>query len=184
MLRKIRLYGALGAKYGREFKISAFSVVEGVRLVAAQIPGLYDAIREGRFHVTVGDHRRRGVHMDEGTIEASLPAGDIHITPALRGGKTGGLGKILVGTLLVAASFFVPVGGTFLASVGLSMALAGVSSLLAGQKKAQKQKRSYMDSGQQTSDQGGCVPIVIGRFMATPKIISAGVTVNDSNGYA
>lgn len=182
MKRAVRIYGALGKKYGRRFDLEVASTTEAVRLLAVQIPGLKDDICKGVYRVTIGKSPREGIFLDETTLNLRVPVGDIHIVPVVRGGKSQGIGKLIVGTLLVAASFFVPVGGSILASIGLSMALTGVSSLLSANKKKEKQKKSYMDSGQQTGGQGGCVPLVVGRFMVTPMIISAGVSVADSNG--
>lgn len=183
MMRTVHIYGSIGKKFGRKYRLMVDSVTEAVRLLCVQIPGLREAIEAGRFKISIGEARGKGILLDNDSVGVGLPAGDIHIAPVVQGGKSGGgIGKIIIGTLLVAASFFVPVGGTILMSLGLSIGLAGVSQLLSPNKKSEKAKRSYMDSGQQTGGQGNCVPITVGRFMTTPLVISAGVSVADSNG--
>ena len=185
MIRNVKLYGRLGKTFGRVFRLDVASVAEATRALMLQIPGLRAAIEAGTYKISIGPRSGQGLLVDKDLLQFRVPTGDIHIVPVAQGGKSGaGIGKLIVGTLLIAASFFVPVGGGILASIGISMALAGVSALLAPKKKKNVPRRSYMDQGTQTGGQGSAVPIVVGKFMVTPLVVSAGVYVADSNGYA
>lgn len=184
MMRTVKLYGSLGQEFGQSFRLDVRSLAEAVQALGCQIPGFRQAIEAGRFRVTCGPSQRRGLGLGPDLISFGLPSGDIHVVPVVRGaGRGGGLGKIIAGTLLVAASFFVPVGGSILLSLGAGLALSGASTLLAPKQKNQPNKRSYMFDGSTDSDvEGGCVPVIVGRCMVTGKPISAGVTTSDSNG--
>lgn len=183
MMRTIHLYGSMGEAFGPTFRLDVRSLAETVQALGCQLKGFREAIEAGRFRVTCGPTRGRGLKLDKDLITFGLPAGDIHIVPVVRGAGGGGVGKIIAGTLLIAASFFVPVGGSILLSLGAGLALSGASTLLAPKKKTTPNQRSYMFDGSTDSDvEGGCVPIAIGRCMVTGKPISAGVTTSDSNG--
>lgn len=184
MMRTVHLYGSMAEQFGPSFRLDVKSLAEAALALGVQLPGFRQAIEQGRFRVTCGPSRSRGLGLDKDLISFGLPAGDLHITPVVRGaGRGGGIGKIIVGVLIAAVSFFVPVGGSFLLSLGAGLALSGASTLLAPKKKNEKQKRSYMiDDGGDNEVEGGCVPIAVGRCMVTGRPISAGVTTSDSNG--
>lgn len=186
MLRTVHLYGGMAEAFGPSFRLAVRSLAEAVRALGCQLPGFRQAIEQGRFRVTCGPSRRRGLRLDNGLIGFGLPEGDLHIVPVARGagGKGGSVGKIIIGTLMAVASFWVP-GGAFLMSAGVSLALTGASNLLAPKKKAEPTRKSYMFTGADgTSEQGGGVPLIIGTCMISPITVSAGVTTSDSNGLA
>lgn len=183
MMRTVNLYGSMAEQFGRSFRLDVRSLSEAVRALSVQVPGFRKAVEDGLFRVTCGKSRVKGLGLNETLVDFGLPAGDLHVTPVVAGSKNGGIGKIIAGTLLIAASFFVPVGGSILLSLGAGLALSGASTLLAPKKKTQPTKRSYMFDGSTDSDvEGGCVPVIVGRCMVTGKPVSAGVTTSDSNG--
>lgn len=182
-MRTIYLYGSMAEQFGPSFRLDVRSLAEAARALGCQIPGFRKAIEEGRFRVTCGASRSKGLRLDKDLITFGLPAGDLHIVPVVRGAKNGGIGKIIIGTLIAAASFWVPFGGTFLASLGVSIALTGASQLLSPKKKNEPTKKSFMfDGADNTAEQGGGVPVIIGTCMVNPVTVSAGVTTSDSNG--
>ena len=184
MMRTVHLYGSMAEQFGSSFRLDVRSLAEAAVALGVQLPGFRQAIEAGHFRVTCGPSLRKGLRLDNNLITFGLPAGDLHILPVARGaGRGGGIGKIIVGTLIAVASFWVPVGGSFLASLGAGIALSGASTLLSPKKKNEKQKRSFMFDGvDNTLDEGGCVPVVIGTCMVNGKPASAGVTTSDSNG--
>ncbi|ACL58438.1 tail assembly protein [Methylobacterium nodulans] len=185
MMRTVRLYGSLAERFGASFRLDVRSLAEACRALGAQLPGFRQAIEDGRFRVVCGKSRRskRALHLDKDLITFGLPEGDLHIVPVIRARKSGmSVGKIIVGTLIAVASFWIP-GGQFLLGLGISLALQGVSSLLSPKKKTEKQKKSYMFQGaDNVSEQGIPVPLIYGRAMVNPITISAGVTTANSNG--
>lgn len=184
-MRTVHLYGAMAAEFGPSFRLDVRSLAEAALALGSQLPGFRRAIEEGRFRVTCGPSRGRGLRLDKTLITFGLPAGDLHIVPVVRGAGGGGgsgIGKIIAGTLIAAASFFVP-GGQFLLGLGAYMALAGASTLLAPKKKAEQQRKSYMFNGADNApEQGGCVPLIIGTCMVSGIPVSGGVSTSDSNG--
>lgn len=185
-MRTIHLYGSLAKQFGESFRLDVRSLAEACLAIGSQIPGFRKAIEEGRFRVTCGPSRGKGLKLDKDLITFGLPAGDLHIVPVVKGAKSGtgmSVGKIIVGTLIAAATWWVG-GPAWLISIGASMALAGAASLLSPKQKAQQNRKSYMADAENTSDQGGPVPVIIGRCMVGSVTISAGVSTNYSSGLA
>ena len=181
-MRTVHLYGSMAEQFGSSFRLDVRSLAEAARALGCQIPGFRRAIEEGRFRVTCGPSRSKGLRLDKDLITFGLPAGDLHIVPVVRGAKSGGIGKIIAGTLIAAASFWVP-GGGFLIGLAASVALTGASQLLSPKKKNEPTKKSFMFNGaDNTAEQGGGVPVIIGTCMVNPVTVSAGVTTSDSNG--
>ncbi|ACL61030.1 tail assembly protein [Methylobacterium nodulans] len=185
MMRTVRLYGALAAKFGACFRLDVRSLAEACRALGAQLPGFRQAIEEGRFRVVCGKSLRAkaALHLDKDLITFGLPAGDLHIVPVIRARKSGmSIGKIIVGTLIAVATWWMG-GPAWLIGMGAMLALQGVSSLLSPKKKKEKEKKSYMFQGaDNVSEQGIPVPLIYGRCMANPITISAGVTTANTNG--
>ena len=103
-LKTIRLYGALGAEFGRLHRLAVGSA-EAVRALCALLPGferrMLDSGDKGvRYACFIG---RRNLAEDE----LSLPAGqdEIRIAPMPAGAKRGGLFQVILGVAMIAASF-------------------------------------------------------------------------------
>jgi len=193
MIRTIHLHGALGKKYGRKIRMDVASPAEAVRALSLQIKG-FAAYVEKRYYQVFRGTRRDGV--DVGPRGLHLRLGDdlteIHIVPRAAGAKNDGLGKILLGGLLIAASFVIPgawaIGGKAVAGIlgqaGLAMALGGVSSLL-----AQQADKGGTDEDQAKSDLFGAPvnltspgspwPIVVGRCEVASVMTSSAIHVED-----
>lgn len=181
-MRTVYLYGSMAEHFGASFRLDVRSLAEAAHALGCQIPGFRKAIEDGRFRVTCGASRSRGLRLDKDLITFGLPAGDLHIVPVVRGAKNGGIGKIIIGTLIAAATWWAG-GPAWLISIGASMALTGASQLLSPKKKNEPTKKSFMfDGADNTAEQGGGVPLIIGTCMVNPVTVSAGVTTSDSNG--
>ncbi|MGY2048924.1 tail assembly protein [Methylobacterium sp. JK268] len=187
MLRTIRLYGSLAERFGPSFRLDVRSLAEACHALGCQIPGFRAAIEEGRFRVTCGTARRARTAVDvtPDLITFGLPAGDLHIVPVVRARKSGvGVGKIIVGTLIAAATWWMG-GPGWLIGLGASLALSGVSTMLSPKPKEQKERKSYMfQGGDNVSEEGIPVPLCFGLCMANPITISAGVSVANTTGRA
>lgn len=184
MLRKIRVYGKL-AKFlkRRVFEADVASAAEAVRFLLANFPQLEPHMNDQYYRVSVGDY---SLTLDELQDPAGMQ--EIKIMPVIggAGGDGFGIGQIIVGAALIAASFFVP-GGTFIAAalfnVGAALALGGVATLLTptpqtptGPDTEKDPRKTFSFSGiQQTSRQGVPVPIVYGETIVGSVVISVGV---------
>ncbi len=159
-LRTIRLYGYLGARFGRVHRLAVASCAEAVQALCVLLPG---------FERELMTSKDRGVGYacflgKRNLTEERLcdPAGqaDIRIAPVVMGSKRGGLGQIIIGAIIVIAAvwtggaagaaagagggaaaggaaaggagFLGVTGGYALAAqLGVSMMLGGVAQLLA-----------------------------------------------------
>jgi len=140
MLREIRVYGELALFMGvRSFMAEARDAAEAMRYLLVNFAGLESHMAQHDYRVLVGTH-------NIGEEELTHPVGKniIRIIPVVAGAG-GGVGKIIAGVAIIAASLlFAPAaflatatGFTLGASavtagvgIGLSLALGGVSQLL------------------------------------------------------
>ena len=191
-LREVRLYGKMGARFGRSFSLAVNSPAEAMQALAAQIPGfseyMYGAKDQGiRFAVFVG---KTNIAEDE----IGNPVGDnsIRVAPVIDGAKSPFV-QIIIGTALLVASFFVPGGWVFASQIasalfglGASLVLGGIVQLLTPVPKSQSAKdekdANYSFNGPvNTTAQGHPVPLLYGRMKVGSAVISAGITMKDEN---
>lgn len=198
MMRTIHLHGFLATKYGKSFKLDIDTAGEAIRALTANFPTFMQDIREGAWHIVRGKDVDKGVSLDEHQISSfRLGKGDLHLVPFVAGSKRGGLLKVILGVVLIGAAFLFTGGalatsitggtgllggvtGTQVALFGAAVALAGVSSLLAPEEKADEKdgSESYTMSGPgNTYDQGNPVPLVYGEVITGGVLISGGVDI-------
>lgn len=210
MLRTIRLHGELGRRFGREHRLAVETPAEAVRALCCLHAGMRQALAEGEWRVVRRAARER-LELDPDTLTIGLGNATLHIVPAIRGRGGRGVGKIILGITLVAAAFAlaftVPLApgaaAGFLganwsasvipglltagnvASIGISLTLAGVSALLSPQPKtphrgAVERNESYLLTGPaNTSVQGAPVPLIYGRVRVGSVLASAGLVVEE-----
>jgi predicted phage tail protein len=196
-LREVRLYGRLGARFGRVHRLAVSSTSEAIRALCALIPGfepeLADSEAHGvRFACFVG---RRNIGEDD----IGSPVGDeaIRIAPILAGAKQGGLFQTILGAALIGLAIWNPmgwiamgaqgaVGTTAMFSMGVSLGLGGVAQLISPQQKglsaadSPDNGASYNFNGVvNTSAQGNPVPLLYGRMIVGSAVISAGIFAED-----
>ena len=205
MLRKIKLYGKLAEFVGhKEFEAEVSSVGNAVSFLLNNFPQLERHMSPNYYQVKVGDY-----DIDETEVHHPVGQQDIHFVPVIAGAGRGGLGKLLLGAVLIGAAFLMPAGSGltlmqgikagslakvgFLTKtmlyVGASLALQGVSELLFplpkdnGFDSEQDPKLSFSFSGlQNTSRAGVPVPIVYGEIMTGSVVISAAIDTNQVEG--
>ncbi len=190
-LRTIYLHGALGRRFGRCFRLAVATPAEAVRALSLQLDGFRAALREGLYRVVAGaPGRRRERGEDEMTVGFSHA---LHIVPVIAGagGRGGAVGLVVAGAALLTAAFAAPLllGGGLLGSatifgvstqtiglVGASLALSGVSALLAPKPKLEGGTTSPTDERFESFMFGGLpdrpiagrpVPVNVGLFRVT-----------------
>ncbi|UVA79405.1 tail assembly protein [Pandoraea commovens] len=197
-IRTVRLYGTLGAKYGRVHRFAISSPSEAFRALASQCKGFYEDLAGSRargigYAVLVG---KRHLSCDE--LDMPPGADDIRIAPVVLGAKRGGLFQVLLGAAIVSAAWFLgPSGGlvgTFTAGgatqaaamFGAAMFLGGITQLLSPQQAGLSVKdgpdngANYNFNGPvNTQAQGNPVPIGYGRMLVGGAVISAGIYAED-----
>lgn len=197
MLRTVYLHGEAAELFGLSFRVDVDSLGEAIRALGHQIEGFAAYVRAKDWQCVRGKSREEGMELDENMIGFRLGKADLHIMPVLQGSGGGGrgssIGKIIAGVLLAGVAFFmapalsaVAFGGiTYgnLVTVGLGIALSGVSQLLSAQPKDDKDddKESGVFSGSaQVARQGIPVPLVYGTaVLYDPPLISAGIHTED-----
>lgn len=198
-LKTIKLLGAAGRKFGREFRLVVKSPAEAVRALLTIIPGLKAWILDQH---TKGVAWRIVTDNSEGLTENELNretgSETIVLAPVLvgAGGVGATIGKIVVGIALIAVAVFVPFavvgGGTIYGLLGAGLLLSGVADLItptpqlsgpiaAGgnptsgteASRSADLESNLFSRNQGTGGQGECVPLVYGRRrISSPRLIS------------
>ena len=202
MLRKVKLYGQLAEFVGhKEFEVKVDNVAQAVSFLIHNFEGLEAYMSPKYYQVKVGDD-------DIGTDELAYPVGqqDIHFVPVIAGAGRGGLGKILLGALLITGAVMAGGGfgalfsekglvfaggkfgafmGKFAMNLGVGLTIMGVSEMLFPLPEPQKfnseedPQLSFSFSGvQNTSRAGTPVPIVYGEIFTGSVVISAAIDTN------
>lgn len=188
-MKEIVLYGELAQRFGKRHRYAVKTAAEAIRALRANLKGfeqfMCSAHQNGMgFKLFVG-----GTKIND-YPEIHNPAGRapvIRLVPVIAGSKDGILGILLgvalVGAAVLAAPFtagtslaFIP---SALGSLGIAMAIGGVSQLLSSPPEAKafkEQKGSHFFSGPiNTSIQGKAVPVGYGRLIIGSAVISAGI---------
>ncbi|MQR02469.1 tail assembly protein [Glaciimonas soli] len=191
-MRKIQLCGHLGKKFGRFFELDVSSPAEAIRALRANFPDFEAymlAHSEPGYRVFVGKES-----VDEAGLNLISSKSTIKIVPVVRGAGRGGIGQILIGTLIVVAAFYT--GGASMAafsgfsgmamSFGASLLIGGVAQMLTkspsvGQLNSVNNRPSYAFNGPvNTVAQGNPVPILYGRLIVGSQVISAGMSIDQT----
>lgn len=196
-LTTIRLYGALGARFGRVHKLAVQTSAEAVKALCINFDGLeqylYDAKKNGMtFAVFRG---KRNIGLDD--YKNLGGTNDIRIAPIMEGAKKAGLFQTILGAVLVvvgAIGMFTPWGqalggaswGTYAMQAGIGMMAGGVYQMLSPQPKGLQgrddpdNKPSYAFGGSvNTLAMGNPVALLYGEREIGGAIISAGIVAED-----
>jgi predicted phage tail protein len=185
-MRTIRLYGRLAEFIGQDtFRAAVETTAEAVRFLIANFPALEAHMSEQRYHVTAG-----GFEIGEESLHHPVGTGEeITITPVVAG--AGAVGRIILGAVLVVASFFIPGAALFGVAlapiafgIGVSLILGGVAQLLTPTPSLDPSNKdpknvSYSFSGiQNVSREGVPVPVGYGETIVGSITIAAGLDVS------
>ncbi|MBP1314534.1 tail assembly protein [Herbaspirillum sp. 1130] len=189
-LKTIRLYGNLGARFGRVHRLAVSSAREAVKALCVLLPGFERELMTAHTRGVV-----YSVFLGKANItveQLAYPAGsdDIRIAPILRGSKQAGALQTIVGAIIVVVgavvNYFFPGSGVPIMQFGLAMMAGGVVQMLVPQKggtSTQDQPdnaASYNFNGAvNTSAQGNPVPLGYGTMMCGSAVISAGIFAED-----
>lgn len=187
-LAVVTLNGQLGKKFGRKWKLAVESVSEALQLIEANKPGVLSWMRANmtkfdRYHVKIERHDGAVNDVSEQELSmTSVGVKSITITPVIAGAGAGL--RIVIGAVLMVASFWLGPAAPYAFSMGAALALGGIIELLSPTPKvASGSQRSdktsyYFDGPVNTVDQGVPVPLIYGRILAGSQVISARVTID------
>jgi predicted phage tail protein len=186
-MRTIRLYGKLGAKFGRVHRFAVSSLREAISAMCVMIPGFEHELMNSRdrgiaYAVFLG---KRNLAQNE----LHFPVGkeDIRIAPVLQGSKQAGLLQTVLGVVLVVVGAFISEydGGTTL-GLGITMLAGGVLQMLAPQQQGLSSKdspqngASYNFNGPVNVEaQGNPEPLLYGEMIVGSVVISGGIYSED-----
>ncbi|WP_144815183.1 tail assembly protein [Enterobacter sp. DE0047] len=190
-LTTIRLYGALGARFGRVHKFAVQTSAEAVKalcvnfdgfesyLMNAKKNGMVFAVFRGKRNIGVEDYQNLGGN------------NDIRIAPVMEGAKKAGVFQTILGAVMVVAGavaffgFGQPWGVNLMIAGGSTMA-GGVYQMLSPQPKGLQGRDdpdnnpSYAFGGAvNTIAMGNPVPVLYGEREIGGAIISAGIVAED-----
>lgn len=199
-LRTIRLYGQLGAKFGRVHRLAVESCAEAVQALSVIVPGFEKEMIGSKdrgigYACFIGKRNLR----EENLIDL-CGDNDIRIAPIIMGSKKGGLFSIILGAALFftapylvnpATAGLLGEGGAIMlgaaaAGAGKLLMLGGVAQLLSPQQKGlgtsdgPDNGASYNFNGPvNTTAQGNPVPLLYGEMFIGSATISAGIYSED-----
>jgi len=190
-LTTIRLYGALGARFGRVHRLAVQTSAEAVKalcvnfdgfesyLMNAKKNGMVFAVFRGKRNIGVEDYQNLGGN------------NDIRIAPVMEGAKKAGVFQTILGAVMVVAGavalfgFGQAWGTTLMISGGTAMA-GGVYQMLSPQPKGLQgrddpdNRPSYAFGGAvNTIAMGNPIPVLYGEREIGGAIISAGIVAED-----
>ena len=179
----IKLSGSLAQKFGRMHRrqVASGDTWEAFRALKATIDGFEAEIRRlDRLGLRFAIFRnRKNVGADEFGMGG---AREIRIVPVIEGSKRGGILQIVLGVVLIAASYF----GAPTAPAGIALLAGGVIQMLSPQAAGLKQSASpenmpsyAFGSAKNTTASGNPVPICIGDRRWGGAIISASIYAED-----
>ncbi|MDA5021150.1 Phage-related protein, tail component [Acinetobacter baumannii] len=187
MLKTIKLYGILGQKFGREFKLDVANTREAMRALSVQIAGFEHFMlhaheqglrfavflksknssnKRGKKRPAIYDHETKrlitGDNIGEEQLDMHTEADTIHIVPRVMGaGGNNGILQLVLGAILIAASFIPGIGQAAqvaLIGAGAGMAMGGVASML--MPKIDNTQDQNQDGNRANKGFGGAVTTV------------------------
>lgn len=185
----IVLHGALAKRYGRRHELGVRSATEAAYALCQLHPGFRADFEAGHYKVIRGSVKN-GLPLSEGMLAMRIgAAGELHFVPAAAGSKNGGVGKAILGAVIVVAAVAasIPSGGssialgatapsvggasiTFgqIAMFGASLLLSGISSIISPQPKNNSNQTDPRSSfgltgAMNSTAEGSVIPVVYGR---------------------
>lgn len=184
MLKKIKLYGILAKKFGKEFYLDVDNTREAMRALSVQVPGfehfMLHAHEQGLEFAVFQDKQNIG----ESELDMSTSAKVIKVVPKVKG--AGGAFQTILGAVLVvvgAVMVFTGVGapiGTALIGAGIGMMVGGIAMMLMPKIESQDQNQDGNKANKgfggavTTVAQGNPVPVLYGQREVGGFIASAG----------
>ena len=202
MLKKVKLYGELAERYGKDWSLEIDSPKEAVRALIANNPGFAQFVGTSQdrgvgYKISVG-----GTYLQDPINEIYNPSGkqEIKIIPVILGAKSNkdALKIIIIGGLLIwggvalggwaaqaglagtasnAAIGAAYYGGKAMVGLGTQLTIEGVGALLTPTPKDVEETNNYSFNGPvNTIRQGVPVPICYGQLMVGSSVISSGIS--------
>ena len=203
MLSKIKVYGRLARFLGKHnFEAEISSPTDAFRFLLANFPSLESHIMEQNYCVKVGDYEINETELD-------IPTGsqEIKIVPVVTGARRG-LGRFILGAVLIGAVVvtgglgtpaalkglgFTAAGGGLGASLvaaagnlGIYLALSGAAQMLTPTEELgadSDDPSSFTFNGVQNTIRAGvAIPVVYGEIFTGSLVVSGGIDTDNYSG--
>ena len=188
-LRTIRLYGQLGSRFGRVFRLAVNSPAEAVSALCAIRPGFQQYLARAKdqgmaFAVFIGTQ-----NLTKEQLKDPPGGDDIRIAPVLLGSKRGGVLNVILGVVLIVVGAYT--NNVNLIVQGAVMVIGGVVQMLGPQPKGLGAKDNVenrpnysMNGTVNTQAQGNPVPLAYGGhdtkgMLVGSAVISGGIMAED-----
>lgn len=188
MLKKIRLYGILAKKFGKEFRLDVENTREAMRALSVQVPGfehfMLHAHEQGLEFAVFQDKQ----NISETELDMNTSAKVIKVVPKVKG--AGGAFQTIFGAVLVVVGIVVGVttgwtgvggaAGATLIGAGVGMMVGGIAMMLMPKVENQDQNQDGNKANKgfggavTTVAQGNPVPVLYGQREVGGFIASAG----------
>lgn len=186
MLKKIRLYGILAKKFGKEFRLDVENTREAMRALSVQVPGfehfMLHAHEQGLEFAVFQDKQ----NISETELDMSTSAKVIKVVPKVKG--AGGAVQTILGAVLVVVGIVVTgmsfgsagAVGAALIGAGVGMMVGGIAMMLMPKIENQDQNQDGNKANKgfggavTTVAQGNPVPVLYGQREVGGFIASAG----------
>lgn len=186
MLKKIRLYGILAKKFGKEFHLAVDNTREAMRALSVQVPGfehfMLHAHEQGLEFAVFQDKQ----NISETELDMSTSAKVIKVVPKVKG--AGGAVQTIIGAVLVVVGIVVTgmsfgsagAVGAALIGAGAGMMVGGIAMMLMPKIESQDQNQDGNKANKgfggavTTVAQGNPVPVLYGQREVGGFIASAG----------
>lgn len=229
MQQVVRLLGDLGERYGAEHTyFDLRTPADAIKLLCVNLPGFQQELIEAHEHGVGYRLIQAGTDLDLEDLQLPIGSNDLILAPVIAG-SGGGTGKIIAGVALIAAAIvFAPVGAGFLGlgagltagtftlgaaasvaigSIGLSLAIGGVTQMLSPQPEIPNLGGNRLGSGEASSTDGpqsvirgtdgrqsyaytgaantvgvgATIPVAYGEVLIGSHLLSANVEVTDES---
>ncbi|MCA6088426.1 tail assembly protein [Escherichia coli] len=193
-LTTIRLYGALGARFGRVHRLAVQTSAEAVKALCINFDGLESFLMNAKKNGMTFAVFRGKRNIGEQDFKELGGDSDIRIAPVMEGAKKAGLFQTILGAVMVVAGIVVTgmtfgsagVIGAGMVSAGIGMMAGGIYQMLSPQPKGLQgrddpdNKPSYAFGGSvNTLAMGNPVALLYGEREIGGAIISAGIVAED-----
>lgn len=184
MLTTVMLYGDMGRKFGKRWRLDIASPAEAIRALMANRPDLRAWLEERRdhpFRVLVGNDPE-GCNEDQ--LFDPLGGQTLKFIPVVGGAKEAGAMQTIVGIVLVIAGAIMR--SPTVIKMGVLMIIGGVSQMLFAPPRPgdppekPDNKPSYLFSGPvNTTAQGQAVPVLYGKLRVGSAVIYGAIKSED-----
>lgn len=192
-LINVRLYGKLGARFGRVHRLAVNSPAEAIKALSVILDGFETFLMGAKKNGMVFSVFRGKKNLSQDDLDMAGGA-DIRIAPVIEGAKRAGAFQTILGAVLVVAGVAIAYfsGGTLsafgvgLAKFGALMAAGGAiqmlspqSTGLSGRQDADNRPSYAFGGAVNTTAMGNPVAVLYGEREIGGAIISAGILAED-----